>query len=138
MHKSFGCCCPVVFDFFNGKVGVCGDSLGGVDRVDVDDDEDRVWDVIPEESVDGEIGAAEFGTRVVPSDDFFTGYTQNSHPIRVSTIDLFEHVVHVLNVSVVQEPYIRVFVIFFKWHCSSERAHRMGHYTSKGIGDVDG
>jgi hypothetical protein len=52
MDKCFGCCGAIVFDFFNGKVGVCGDSLGGVNRVDVDDDEDWVRNVIPEKSVD--------------------------------------------------------------------------------------
>ena len=74
VHERFCCCSSVVFDFFDGKVGVCGDSLRGVDRVDMDDDEDWVGDVISQESVDGEIGASELGTGMIPPNDFFTGY----------------------------------------------------------------
>jgi hypothetical protein len=84
MDKCFSCCCAVVFDFFDSKVGVRGDSLGGVDRVDVDNDEDWVGDVVPEESVDGQVGATELGTGMIPSNNLFTGYTQNSHPICLS------------------------------------------------------
>ena len=55
MHECFARCCAVVFDFFDRKVGVCGDPVGRVDIVDVNYDEDGIGDVVAEESVNGEV-----------------------------------------------------------------------------------
>lgn len=78
MDECFRGCCSVVFDFFDCKVGICGDADGWVAgcSVDVDDDEDWVWNKVSEKFVDGEIGTTEFGAGMIPSDDLFTGCCQ--------------------------------------------------------------
>lgn len=47
MDKGFGGCCAVIFDFFDGEVGVCGDTDCGIVAcgIDVYDDEDWIGDV---------------------------------------------------------------------------------------------
>jgi hypothetical protein len=66
----------VVFDFFDCKVGVCGDTDCGIVLcgIDMDYDEDWIGNVITEEFVDGEIGSTKFGTGMVPSDYLLAGY----------------------------------------------------------------
>lgn len=76
-----------VFDLLDGKVGVGrhADFLW----LDIDDDEERVGRVALEELVDLEVRGAQLGASVVPADEL------------LSRIDLFEHVVHRLDVVVI-------------------------------------
>ena len=74
MDKGFTRCGAVVFDFFDGKVGVCGDSESWVCVVDVDYDEDGVGNVVSEEFIDCKIRTTEFRPGMVPSYNLFSGW----------------------------------------------------------------
>lgn len=55
MDECFRGCSSVIFDFFNCKVCVCGDSEGWICGIYVDYYEDWVGDVVSKKFVDGEI-----------------------------------------------------------------------------------
>lgn len=61
-----------VFDFFDGKIGVCGDA----DCVwpDIDNDHDWTCDELLEEIVDLLVRGAQFWASMIPSDHAFFGY----------------------------------------------------------------
>lgn len=68
----------------------------------VDDNEERVGRVSFEQLVDLEIACAQLGARVIPADQL------------LARVDLLEHIVHSLDVVVVNEPHRRVLLIFLK------------------------
>lgn len=80
-----------IFDFLHSEIGVCGHA--DFFRLDVDDYEERVGGIAFEELVDFEVGGAQFGARVVPADQL------------LARVHFLEHVVHALDVIVVEKPY---------------------------------
>jgi len=69
----------------------------------VDNNEERVGRVTFEELVDLEIACAQLGARVIPADQL------------LARVDFLEHVVHSLNVVVVNEPHRWVLLILLEW-----------------------
>lgn len=80
-----------IFNLLDGKISVCwyADFL----RLHIYDDQKRVRSVPFEELVDLQVGCSQLRSRVIPSYKLF------------SSVDLFEHVVHRLDIVVVQKPY---------------------------------
>ena len=94
-----------IFDFFNGEVGIRRHAH--FLRLHIYNNEEWIRCVAFKQLIDLQIRRAQLGPRMVPSYQLLAG------------VDFLEHVVHALDVVVVQEPYRWVFFIFFEGHCNS-------------------
>lgn len=124
-----GCSTTYVLDLLDRKVCICGNAR--LLWLDVNNDEEGVWCVSLEQLVDLEIRCAQLGAGVVPSDQLLSG------------VDLLEHVVHALDVVVVQEPHGWVLLVLFKgnWQFVSlagrNRTESLGLHTCEAVRHAD-
>lgn len=89
-----------IFDLFHREVGICRHT--SLLWLYIDDNQQWIRGIFLEELVDLQIGGPQFWSRVVPA------YAL------LPRIDLFEHIVHRLDIVVIKEPHRRILLIFFE------------------------